>query len=60
MKDIQLALEQKLIKQMNFGVTSIGESSCVFQDDCFKIPYFSTKPFDRGDEIKAQRAAFPN
>ena len=49
-----------MIKRMNFGVIPIGGCSCAFQDDCVKIPDFSTKPFDRGDEIKAQRAAFPD
>ena len=48
-----------MIKRMNFGVIPIGGCSCAFQD-CTKIPDFSTKPFDRGDLIKTQRAAFPD
>ena len=36
----------------------IGGCSWVFQDDYIKILDFSTKPFDCGDEIKAQRGSF--
>ena len=42
---------------MNFRVIPIGGCSCAFQDSCVKILDFSTKPFDRGDEIKAR--SFP-
>ena len=49
-----------MIKRMNSGVIPIGGYSCAFQDDCVKIPDYSTKPFDRGDEKKTQRATFPD
>ena len=49
-----------MIKRMNFGMIPIGGCLCVFQDDFIKIPDFSIEPFNRGDEIKAQRSTFPD
>ena len=49
-----------MTKRTNFGVIPIGGCSCAFQDDCVKIPDFSTEPFDHGDEKKTQRATFPD